>query len=214
MRSLSLLFVLLAVGCGSRTLDDLAFADGDGGTDTGASASDTGGGAADGSTIEPGSDSGTIEPGSDGGTTIEGGTTVEAGVTDTGTTTGAPIKCGTTSCNSATEECCVTGSMSGVSSTCEKKGSCMGDLTLSCSDGTACAKGLVCCLTVDMSGGTSTCAKSCMSAGGPGGGSFVLCSSDAECPMGQTCRNSRVPGIKICQPSTGPGGGGGGGAGG
>jgi hypothetical protein len=91
----------------------------------------------------------------------------------------------------------------------------MGDVTLGCSDGKACSAGLVCCLTLDMSGGTAACAKSCMgSGGGPGGGgAYVLCSSDAECRMGEVCRKTRIPGIQACVPAGGGGGGAGPGGG-
>src|SRR5206468_2565538 len=117
--------------------------------------------------------------------------------------TGAPITCGSTSCNSAKEECCVSYGGGGLSSKCVSKGSCSRNVSLACSDGKACASGQVCCLTVDMSGGEAVCAKSC----GGGGGSYVLCSSDADCTVkGETCRTTMLPGLKVCAGAGGPGG--------
>lgn len=208
MRASFLLCALLAVGCGSRTLND--FVDDDGGisADSAPSTTDTGsGGTVDdaGGTTEP--DDGVIDPEDSGTVVVDAGKPVEAGTTDTGTK-GSSIACGMTTCNSATDECCVSASGMGVSSSCTKKGACKGAVTLACSDAKACAAGQVCCLTLDMTGGESTCAKSCGGGGPGGGGSAILCSADSECPMGQTCRMSRIPGVKICAP---PGGGGPGG---
>jgi hypothetical protein len=209
MRSSFLLCVILTVGCGSRTLDDFVDVAGDGASTEGdgASATDTGsGGTVDdaGGTTDP--DSGVIEPEDTGTVIADAGAPVDAGKTDSGSK-GSSISCGMTTCDSATQECCVSASGMGVSSACTKKGACKGAVTLSCSDGKACAAGQVCCLVLDMTGGESTCAKSC-GGGGGGGGSAILCSADSECPMGQTCRESRIPGVKICAPAGGgPGGG-------
>lgn len=110
------------------------------------------------------------------------------------------ITCGMTTCDSATQECCVTPSGGGATAKCiPRDGICSGGVTLSCSTGAACPAGQSCCLRVSMSGGDATCSSMC---GGPG--AFRLCTTDAECPMGQRCRSTTI-GLRACFAS-GPGG--------
>ncbi|MEO6420110.1 MAG: hypothetical protein ABIP39_11910, partial [Polyangiaceae bacterium] len=117
------------------------------------------------------------------------------------------ITCGMTSCDSATQECCLTvmgggGPMAG--GTCTAKGACMGGLALTCSSSASCAMGDVCCVNFTQTGGTATCQPSCMGGGGGGGGGggIQLCATDAECPMGEAC--SMGPGgFKACRRTRG-----------
>ncbi len=223
----TLLLVLPLVGCGARTafddlpVDDAALGDavGDGSTD---STFDTGRPGEDAVTIDDGfedvvfpdaivSDS-SLPPTDSGVPPIDTGVPpTDSGVppTDTGVDSGPkPITCGSATCDSATQECCVaTGGPGGATASCKTKGTCSGGVTLSCSSGAACPTGQVCCLTVGTTGGSAKCATTCGTGPTPGGGgSTRLCTSDTECPSGQRCQPIGL-GIRACVPS-GPGGGG------
>jgi hypothetical protein len=197
--SSALVSALLLTGCGSRTLE-LAEDIPDGGTDAPASTSDTGGST---------DDSGT--------TTDDGGPIVEEDGGTVPTDTGLPptkdsgpptmdasppigtISCGDKSCDPATQVCCVS-FMGGQS--CTAKGKCSGGIGLACTSAASCPGGEKCCFSGGGGGGGASCKASC-GMGGPG--SAQLCATDAECPMGQTCRNV-MGGFKICRPAGGPGG--------
>lgn len=237
----TLLMVLPLVGCGARTafddlpVDDAALGDGavdastDSTFDTGLA--DTGIPGEDAVVVEdisfpdaivsdsavpPPFDSGVPPTDSAVPPTDSGVPPTDSGVppTDTGVDSGPkPITCGSATCDSATQECCVaTGGPGGATASCKTKGTCSGGVTLSCSSGAACPTGQVCCLTIGTTGGSAKCASTCGSGPTPGGGgSARLCTSDAECPTGQRCQPIGL-GIRACLPS-GPGGGPGGGPG-
>jgi hypothetical protein len=123
-----------------------------------------------------------------------------------GTTPAPGIACGKTSCNSSTQECCLSlagGGPGSVSSACTAKGSCASGVALSCSSAASCAAGQVCCLGQSNSGASAECKTSCGGGGGPGGpgGNFSvqLCNADPECPKNQECEPLQF-GLKACRP--------------
>jgi hypothetical protein len=106
------------------------------------------------------------------------------------------IRCGATTCNANTEQCCVE---LGGGTTCSAIGACAGGVPLSCSGSESCGAGDVCCLTADPAGATSTCRATC---NGGGAGGVELCSSDADCATGDRCRRT-VAGISVCTRAAG-----------
>jgi Cys-rich repeat protein len=134
--------------------------------------------------IVPG-DSGGIDAGqSDGGTLPDASPPPDAG-------TGTPIQCGTTTCDSDTEVCCVTFMGQTVSETCTSQTACSG-FSLTCSSAQNCDNGEVCCASFPTG---AQCAPACK-------GGFQnpqLCASSSECPKGQTCQTTPF-GYKICRP--------------
>jgi hypothetical protein len=106
---------------------------------------------------------------------------------------GDPITCGTTTCDSATQVCCITFAGMMASETCTAPTACMG-VSLACSSALDCPMGEVCCANITMMTQDSQCQAKCM-------GGFQnpqLCASSSECPMGQTCQNTPF-GYKICR---------------
>ncbi len=170
MQRLASLFAFgLLVGCGARTdsswMDEFATGTEDGAVNDSATTNDDGVFLPD-DDVPPTFDSGVI-------------------VADAGPVS-RPITCGTTTCDSATQECCL--SSSGAAPKCTPKGTCTGGAALSCSSAASCAPGQQCCLTQPTPSAppSSTCKSAC-SGGGPGG-EIPLCTSDAECPAGTRCR--------------------------
>ena len=180
--SLSLVIVMVSLGCGGSDPDTAATE-----FDTGAAAvADSG--ADDIFAVD---DSSMV--GDDATPTVDtDGTTSDGGMTTTdGSTGGGKIACGMDACTPATQDCCVSGGMGGASSTCVPNGTCMGGATLKCTDPSACAAGQVCCarFTGGMSG--ATCSTTCM-------GGFRLCTSDAHCNKGEIC-SMGLGGTKYCR---------------
>jgi hypothetical protein len=106
---------------------------------------------------------------------------------------GTPIECGTTSCDSATQVCCITFAGMALNEACTAPSGCMG-ITLTCSSAQNCQSGDVCCANITMMSQGSECEPMCMG----GLTNPQLCATSAECPMGQMCRNSPF-GYKICR---------------
>lgn len=159
----------VALGCGGRTSTDDYFNAATAGDDAAVGAPDTAPGDAPvGLDAEPPvvPDSGTVTP-------------------------EPPIACGMTSCDPASQECCIRRAPGGTSQSCVPRGSCERGVALSCS-ASSCASGQVCCLRVRMDGAAATCTPMCS-----GRGAFRLCTSDAECPMGQRCRATEL-GVRAC----------------
>lgn len=95
--------------------------------------------------------------------------------------------CGTTTCDAATQDCCISGSWQG---TCAAKGSCTTGV-LSCSGSASCSGGQICCATVATDGRpTAACAAGPCPA-------YQLCARPSECTGGQPWHGhdlSRQPG--------------------
>ena len=124
-----------------------------------------------------------VEDGSGGsgaGTTGGAGSSGGSGGTGGG---GSPasnaIRCGTASCNLATEECCIDtnagpgGSGPSGGSSCTPKGKCTG-VALACTAAANCSNGQVCCASADPRTPVASCQPSCdgggtSTSGGPGG---------------------------------------------
>jgi hypothetical protein len=149
--ALSILFI---AACGGQTLTSL---DGNG-SGTGAGSSGGGGGSSvsgGGGSTGSGT-SGSTPPssgiGSSGGSSTGSapGSSVGSGGGGSSTT----ITCGTTTCDSTTQECCL--SFMGGSS-CAPTGQCQGGASLSCSSGANCASGEVCCATLSGGGASASC---------------------------------------------------------
>jgi hypothetical protein len=103
------------------------------------------------------------------------------------------IQCGTDICNPQTEVCCVTFGGMMIQESCTDPMSC-GGAALTCSSAQSCPMGEVCCGFFMMGNAGSKCEPMCK-------GGFQnpqLCATDAECPMGQTCKNSPF-GFKTCR---------------
>ena len=109
------------------------------------------------------------------------------------------IACGTTTCDSTTQDCCVS-FQRGAGTSCVAHGTCSG-IPLTCTGSANCSGGDVCCAS--LGGGGASCQPTCAGTGGFGG-SFQLCNSDSDCPSGDHCRMSPF-GVGICRA---PGGGG------
>jgi len=87
------------------------------------------------------------------------------------------VTCGDTSCDLASQECCVTQMGPNVSTECVDIGMCS-DNTVSCDGPEDCDPGDDCCATFGgpgMGGGDTSCTDSCMG--------FVLCNDSGDCPM-------------------------------
>src|SRR5580765_2494582 len=113
-----------------------------------------------------------------------GGTSGTAGAAMAGRTA-----CGTTTCDSATQDCCVAGNWEQV---CGAKGSCTSG-TLSCSGAASCGAGQLCCATRDQSGRpTAACATGPCPA-------FQICATAAECSSRLPCAGEIYPGSpQVC----------------
>ena len=177
-----------AAGCGGSVVVD---GTGDGGSSTDSttsSSSPSGGGG--GATVTTGGGAGST------------GTDTTTGTGTTTTTTSAPIACGDTSCDGATQQCCA--SMNGAK--CISPGDPCQGITLTCSSSANCDPGEICCASFGNGpdDAQATCKKEC---GGPGpGGGVQLCASDAECKNGGKCEQG--PGGFFTCHNGGPGGGG------
>lgn len=177
--SAALLVVVSA--CGGKVLDQ---------STPGVSTTDT-------SPNEPtggGSGSGSASGGGSGSGSASGST----GTTSPSTGPSGPIACGSSTCDAATQQCCLTfDSQGGASGSCTSSGKCDGDLALSCASGKNCPSGQVCCADLaDDNTATATCKATCGDTS-RNGDSAQLCTADSECPKGQRCE--KVPGgLGIC----------------
>jgi len=166
MRSLRFLFAcaLFAPAAG------LVFAACGGSVDSGGVTDvDTGTGGSDVSIVEGGSDA---------------GTDTSLPPTETG---GGTVKCGSETCNAATQECCA--GTSGLK--CLDKGKCGGGTVVPCSDPSSCPGGEVCCAQRDGFSLKVACQATCT------GGGFTLCSSDTDCKSPDKCQTG-LAGFKFC----------------
>lgn len=202
------LVAVLVAACGGKVLDSSTL---------GGGAGDNAGGGGAGAGADP-------TTGTTGGT----GTTTGSAPAPTPSGPSGTVACGSSACNVATEQCCVTfggggpGSGPGADGACVPVGKCNGDIALSCASGKNCPGGQVCCADLNGDVASATCQTTCVGGFGPGAppppgpagdGSVQLCASDSECPKGMTCRQTPL-GFGVCQPRRGGGGGGGHGGGG
>lgn len=105
-----------------------------------------------------------------------------------------PIACGASSCDSATQTCCIQQG----GATCIAKGATCQGGALACSSASSCGAGEVCCASLGgAGGGGAACRTTC----GPTG--IQLCDSDAECTAPETCQPA-VLGLKTCRRTFGP----------
>lgn len=183
MRHLTLASLSLAswilLGCGGSVTPEEGVAG-----DDAATVDDTGGGSSDGT---PGSeDSSIVPPAEDGSIGPTDDAIAPPPPSDASAGTGA-IKCGTTTCDSKTQDCCATFS----SQKCVAKGTCTGGATLSCTDPSACAPGQVCCASGGGGGGGAKCTTTCTMG-------VILCATDADCKAAQKCLNG-LGGTKSCR---------------
>jgi hypothetical protein len=168
-RTLATLAAVVLVGCSedetTTTPDptvDSAIVD-----DTGNTTAETGG-------DETSAADGTVEE-----TTPGDGSTAETSATDAPGDTPADaatprVKCGTNTCNPATEACCL--NVAGIGSCIAKAGSCMGvSGKFECSSSDTCGSGQKCCATIGIGGSGSQCKATCAS------GEVQLCDSNDEC---------------------------------
>jgi hypothetical protein len=97
------------------------------------------------------------------------------------------IPCGSTSCNPATDVCCITQQ----SIACAAQQTCTGT-SLSCGSAADCPSSDVCCETPASNGTlTAACAAIC------GANDYQLCAADPECPSGAHCVQG-LDGFKVC----------------
>jgi hypothetical protein len=159
------------------------------------------GGAADnGSDAGPGStEAGGMDAvGADDSSSVDTGVADDSAViTDGGISPGQTL-CGQTTCNAATQVCCVTGQ----GSSCTAVNACNGN-PIVCSAASSCGAGDVCCAMLGgrRDGGmgiTTSCKPSC------GFGSVELCSSSADCMNGEQCQPLGMTGYQACVPMRPP----------
>ena len=101
------------------------------------------------------------------------------------------IKCGNTTCNAQSQQCCI--SQQGAS--CVSTGNCNGGIALSCSSSANCASGEVCCATLGGGTPSAKCASTC---GNPPQ-AIQVCAKKSECKPNQNC--IAIPqgqGLKVC----------------
>jgi hypothetical protein len=115
---------------------------------------------------------------------------------DTGV--GRTTQCGQTSCDAASQDCCLG---AGATGACATKATCTGS-SLACSGTASCPAGNICCVSVvrmdaGADGGSnatihSQCLASCPK------GETQLCAESAECPSGDECARG-ASGLKECR---------------
>jgi len=148
-------FVLITVGCGGSVAPEPA--------------------------SEPIADS-ALETSADTRVESDSGTTL-ADTTETEVEGPRVIRCGTSTCDAATEVCCTAPG----GGTCVAKGVCTSGGVLACSGSSSCPGGQVCCGSNPMS---SSCKTSCTEG-------VTFCDTSDECPSGTTCVKTMM-GWKIC----------------
>jgi hypothetical protein len=121
--------------------------------------------------------------------------------------------CGTATCTS-TQQCCVSlATGRNATSTVACQDTCSGaSIAATCSSAASCAAGQVCCASLNLGGGgrggdggstaSASCENSCARQDGGARAAIAvqLCSTDAECPAGDTCRADAL-GLDICGPA-------------
>src|SRR5580658_904119 len=117
--------------------------------------------------------------------------------------------CGTATCTS-TQQCCVSLATGRAASTVACQDTCTGaSIAATCSSAASCTTGQVCCASLDLGGGgragslaSASCADSCAQQDGGMRAAVAvqLCSTDAECPTGDTCRADAL-GLDLCGPA-------------
>jgi hypothetical protein len=186
--STSALTLGLVSGCGGDETTDIPANDASTDNTTGNDSSvgnDASNPPGDGSVITDGSvPSDGSNPGSDGGPTP------------------GTIQCGSNTCQTATQECCIRFSLdggadggAGVSRTCiQKNGQCPNGATSACDDKADCPQNQVCCLEFGGNTLTGTCANNC------GGQGVQLCKVTSECLNdGGACNTYTCPGNNVVQ---------------
>jgi hypothetical protein len=104
----------------------------------------------------------------------------------------APIFCGTEICVGG-QDCCVSLSTSGPTSSCVAPGTCKMGVDLACTGSDNCAAGDVCCASFGGGMGSATCEPM---ACGPG--NIQLCTDDGDCPTGDHCDPTPI-GVSVCR---------------
>lgn len=94
------------------------------------------------------------------------------------------IKCGTSLCDAATQDCCVSGYGAMGTYACTGKGSCTTGGVLTCSSNRNCGSGRYCCDECNPTGSTRLPNLTCSDAPCP---CRQACEVDADCPGGQPC---------------------------
>src|SRR5580692_6682517 len=214
----STLILLSAAACGGQA-SDVTGSSGDDGANTGAGSGNMG------PTIVGTSGSTTATSGDTTATTGDNAATSGGGATGPGTTGeprgGTPADdagpahtlplitataCGTATCTS-TQQCCVSLATGRTGTTVACADACTGaSIAATCSSAASCTGGQVCCATLGGGGrNTSAASTSCEdSCARPDGGraaiSIQVCSTDAECPQGDTCRTD-ILGLDTCVPA-------------
>jgi hypothetical protein len=165
------LSLLIASACGDDDgVDDEVTEDG-GVRDTGTGDRDLG---ADPTDADTDTDLGSTEDmGED-----DGGSDVDAGPDDAGSSAGT-IECMGSTCEAATEECCITGGAGGAMAMCIPAGDTCTGGTATCDGPEDCGGGEVCCATREGLGGVSAACTT--DACGGGFTSFELCHDAADC---------------------------------
>lgn len=167
------------VACGGSTEDAAVVTPG----------TDSGGGSSSGATSSTSSGGSTTSSG--GSTTSSSGSTNDAaandggGANDGGASSGTPnqIKCGTATCNAATQKCCTTFSRGqGAVSTCVGTNDACQGADQACDDKADCPANQICCAG---GGGGGSFGASCQASCGQG---IQLCKAANECVDGGTCQ--------------------------
>jgi hypothetical protein len=210
----STLILLSAAACGGQA-SNVAGSSGDDGANTGAGSGDMGPAiiGTSGSTTATSGDTtattGDTTATSGGGSTAgtpRGGMPAD----DAGPAHTLPLitatACGTATCTT-TQQCCVSLAAGRTGATVACADACTGaSIAATCSSAASCTGGQVCCATLGAGGrNTSAASTSCEdSCAPPDGGraaiSIQVCSTDAECPQGDTCR-ADVLGLDTCVPA-------------
>ncbi len=153
----------------------------------------------------PGNDSSTNNDGSqppgDGGITDGSSTDAPVNPGDGGSTPGT-LQCGSNTCQTATQECCIRFTFdggvdggAGISRTCiQKGGQCPNGATSACDDKSDCPQNQVCCVEFGGNSITGSCQNSCGNQG------VQLCKVTSECLNdGGTCTTYTCPGNNVVQ---------------
>jgi hypothetical protein len=91
---------------------------------------------------------------------------------------GAPIECGSTTCDAAREVCCVG---DGNAKSCIAKGGACGGAVVACGGRSNCGTGEVCCLNL------TTASAACTADACTGQKQLIFCRTDADCRDGMKC---------------------------
>jgi len=192
MTKTKLAWILAAVWIGCTSTTTPGVSPGDAGADV-----KDGGKTGDGGTVDPGTDGGKT----DGGKTDSGTDEDSGGPTPLGPCTaisgGLPcdtgkIYCGATTCDQATQECCV--DVTTGAATCTNIGSCS-NAPMACDEARDCAAGEVCCFSAS---GTTPTGAQCTPGSCSGLGEFAQsCRSDDECSISGECIPQQCKTYKI-----------------